>query len=137
MFPRAKNTLRIALLGWCYTLQDVLEQTWVDHRSTTSQLNTKLRNPPRQVLFLFSIGATRRPSELASDTIPLGSGPDSAVPLVHTELEDLAASPGHQCHLTRSSYLDCHRRPCPRHVNWRTPSSFETALLQMLCRTFS
>ncbi|TWW82029.1 cGMP-dependent protein kinase 1 [Takifugu flavidus] len=63
--------------------------------------------------------------------LPQGSASLSAGPSLPTELEDLAASPFQRFRLNRTSDL----QHC--HVNWRWTSSFETALLQMLCRTFS
>lgn len=72
-----------------------------------------------------------------SDGILLGSVPASFFTLLHTELEDLATSPHHRSHQTKTTNLFCRHRPNPHHVNWTWSSSFETALLRTLCRTFS
>lgn len=55
------------------------------------------------------------------------------------ELEDLAV-PVHRCSQLRQTWHLRHLRhhqPCQHHVNRRRTSSFQTALLQTLCRTFS
>lgn len=149
----------VVLSAWHYTQQDSagadepfrtslfqferaqLDFFQVRHPQTSTQTKTEseqniLQNPSRLQRSLV------RPSDLDCDGVPLGSGPASFVILLHTELEDLATSPHHRFHQARTSYgyrhrRPCHRRPYPRHVNWRWSSSFETALLQTLCRTFS
>lgn len=68
---------------------------------------------------------------------PTWSQKNSFWPLMHKELEDLATSPQRRYHETRTTVLYPFHQPCPRHVNWKWSSSFETALLQTLCRTFS
>lgn len=85
------------------------------------------------IFFLFAtqlsvfLWFSRRPARLRT----------SIITLLHTELEDLATSLHHRSHQTKTTNLFCHQRPNPHHVNWTWSSSFETALLRTLCRTFS
>ncbi|GLD70938.1 cGMP-dependent protein kinase 1-like isoform X1 [Lates japonicus] len=81
--------------------------------------------------------AKAKSSLLDSDDVPLGSGPALFVTLMHKELEDLATSLHCWFHQTKTLYCHHCHHPFPHHVNWKWSSSFETALLRTLCRTFS